>query len=351
MDNITDFPDINSTRDQAAQWLVKIDQRPLNQEETEAFQAWIKQSHLHREYFFKLVNNWDSMVILEQLAEILPLSELEASPKKSNMESKGHWFANYPIPLSAAMVIVVCVLAVLTFSKPDVTTEESYVTEVGERKSYQLNDGSSITLNTDSVVRVNYSESKRTVKLLRGEVNFDVAKDKQRPFVVYAGGGMLWAVGTSFNVRFTTGLVDVTVTEGTVKVFSNVAARTVQPALVVATPPNDTQQEAILVAGDTVQYREQLEPQKPLTAETIKRKVAWRAGTLIFRGETLEAALKEIERYTDQDLIIIDPSISNIRIGGHYKVDDIDALIASLSLSLNIKTEKIDNRRIHLSAK
>ena len=49
--------------------------------------------------------------------------------------------------------------------------------------------------------RVDYRGDNRIVRLSRGEVNFDVAKDPHRPFVVYAGDGLVWAVGTAFNVR------------------------------------------------------------------------------------------------------------------------------------------------------
>ena len=74
-----------------------------------------------------------------------------------------------------------------------------------------------LTLNTDSELSVDYSGDNRIIHLSRGEVNFDVAKDPHRPFVVYAGDGLVWAVGTAFNVRLIEDSVDLTVTEGRVK--------------------------------------------------------------------------------------------------------------------------------------
>ena len=70
---------------------------------------------------------------------------------------------------------------------------------------------------------IDYRQDQRSIILHRGEAGFDVAKNKQRPFVVYAGEGMVWAVGTAFNVNYRESYVDVVVSEGKVKVFSDIA--------------------------------------------------------------------------------------------------------------------------------
>src|SRR3546814_16085472 len=71
----------------------------------------------------------------------------------------------------------------------------------GERRTVRLADGTAITLNTDSAVRVGYVADRRLVRLLRGQALFEVAKDPHRPFVVQAGAKQITALGTIFEVR------------------------------------------------------------------------------------------------------------------------------------------------------
>jgi transmembrane sensor len=68
------------------------------------------------------------------------------------------------------------------------------------------------------------------VDLAQGEAWFQVAKAPDRPFTVTAGRVRVQAVGTAFNVRRAGVGVDVVVTEGTVKVWSEGA----EPQLVKA---------------------------------------------------------------------------------------------------------------------
>src|SRR6202011_1589324 len=98
--------------------------------------------------------------------------------------------------------------------------ETRFQTAIGERAAVGLPDGSSIDLNTNSRVWVDYTERRRVIRLERGEAFFKVAHDTQRPFWVHAGDSWVRAVGTAFNVYLRpTGPV-VTVSEGTVNVVS-----------------------------------------------------------------------------------------------------------------------------------
>src|SRR5690606_23248529 len=74
-------------------------------------------------------------------------------------------------------------------------------TALGEVLRLPLADGSAVTLNSASEIRVDFSASHRQIDLLRGEALFDVARDVRRPFVVAADGVEVVAVGTSFSVH------------------------------------------------------------------------------------------------------------------------------------------------------
>ncbi len=90
---------------------------------------------------------------------------------------------------------------------------------VGHQLTATLDDGSTIQLNTDTRIELQYSSRERTVRLQRGEAHFAVAPDAERPFVVVAGSGVVRAVGTEFNVYLSDGnQTEVTVTEGIVEI-------------------------------------------------------------------------------------------------------------------------------------
>jgi Fe2+-dicitrate sensor, membrane component len=108
-------------------------------------------------------------------------------------------------------------------------------------------------------------------------------------------------------------------------------------------------EEALLIAGEVVRYSEVIESLDIVRAEDIRRKLAWQHGALIFKGESLDQAVAEISRYTDKHIIITDPFLAKLRVGGHYKTDDIEALFASLGQGLQIRVDH-QGDRILLSA-
>src|SRR5690606_12600450 len=93
-----------------------------------------------------------------------------------------------------------------------------YRTAVGERLAVTLDDGSVLTLNTDSRALVQYGDGIRGVTLEKGQALFEVAKNPELPFVVTAAGRKVTALGTAFDVRVTDDRLAVTLIEGRVAV-------------------------------------------------------------------------------------------------------------------------------------
>ena len=98
-------------------------------------------------------------------------------------------------------------------------------------------------------------------------------------------------------------------------------------------------------------YKETIISKESLQAPLLDKKLSWQRGSLFFQGETLEQAMLEIARYTDQHLVIIDASIRDTRVGGRFKTDDINGLLQSLVKSLNIKMEEGEGSQLLFSAK
>ena len=347
---ITEFSAKASIKQEAGAWIVKIDQGQLSSEQAAELHQWMGKSDYHRSYLEKLAHNWDCMSILQELADLFPL---QPSSQSSGLGGKPSVLARLKSRLAklqnpsiwgSALAAFALVAILITSQQPN-----QFATEIGQQASYQLPDGTTVFLNTNSQLKVDYSQDRRRVYLIKGEAHFDVAKNPQRPFMVYAGEGMVWAVGTAFNVRYISNnnnrYVDVTVTEGTVKVFADL-----EPPASYDPKPTQASQEQLVDAGKSVQYSKVIKATQSTLPPVLEQKLAWQQGALIFKGETLQQAIQEIARYTDKELIITDPTIKSIRVGGHYKTDDIDGLLVSISESLDIKLER-KGSQLYLSSR
>ena len=95
-------------------------------------------------------------------------------------------------------------------------------TPVGGTHHVTLPDGTRVQLNTDTALRIDYSDTLRRVVLLRGEIMIATAHDPVRPFEVDTAEGRLRALGTRFNVRSLDGETTLAVFEGAVQAhFAN----------------------------------------------------------------------------------------------------------------------------------
>ena len=198
-----------------------------------------------------------------------------------------------------------------------------FATGKGETKVVALKDGSVVTLNTASEIRVSYSDTLRGVELVQGEALFDVARNKTRPFVVIAGDTNVRAVGTSFTVRrLEASPVQVLVREGTVEV-----SKPETDAAPVRLSAN-SMAEAPLARGAEIAARAVLPAQ-------LHRQLAWQTGQIAFEGETLAQAAAEFARYSDTRIVIDDPVLAREEIAGLFKATDPVGFAQTIALSLN----------------
>lgn len=204
----------------------------------------------------------------------------------------------------------------------DLKSGDVYSTGVGEFHRVPLSDGSTVSINTNSEVRVRYSSSLRRVELVRGEALFEVASNPARPFDVAANGTTVRAVGTAFSVRLhedaSDKKVDVVVSEGRVAI--NPPSRQTYTAGTVATVRNGRVTATTIHAAD------------------ITSKLAWTDRRLVFQGEKLSDVVEEINRYNLRQFEVADPDIASLRIGGTFMATDPDGFARALDKSLGIKS-------------
>ncbi len=88
-----------------------------------------------------------------------------------------------------------------------------------------------------------------------------------------------------------------------------------------------------------------------LKQDDLDQQLAWRRGMLMFAGEPLSAVMAEVNRYTSLDIEIIDEQIADIRIGGHFKVAETDAMLNALEMSFGIQVTRPSENTVHLALK
>ena len=198
-----------------------------------------------------------------------------------------------------------------------------YQTPIGAVETVSIIDGSRVTLNTDTAIRVALSEGERRIQLDRGEAYFEVAKDAHRPFVVRAGTVSVTAVGTQFSVRRQGLDTLVIVTEGVVRVQGHGGASAPAPQAVTA-----GQSARITEAGLLIQN----EPEP-----RVEEQLSWRTGVLVFRDARLENAVAEFNRYNARKILIADPALKDLRVAGSFKATSTDAFVHLLEQAFPLR--------------
>ena len=215
--------------------------------------------------------------------------------------------------------------------------ETRYATTTAGYERARLADGSTLELNTASAARVQFTAAERRVELESGEAHFEVAHDTARPFIVSAGGVAVRAVGTAFNVRFVSGAVEVTVTEGKVEVGS--ALSTSGPTLVAAN------QRLALPLAPAVAPPPAIEP---LSAADVRAVLAWQRRVTDFSDTPLAEVTAHFNRHNVLQLVITDPALGSRRIGGIFALDDVEAFVRLLERDGIIRAKREgDTIRLH----
>jgi transmembrane sensor len=198
----------------------------------------------------------------------------------------------------------------------------------GGQYTITLPDGTSVWLNSQSSLTfpVTFKGAERKVSLT-GEAYFEVAKNKQMPFIVHTGNADVKVLGTHFNVKayLEENAVKTTLLEGSVS-FSNSSSS------VLLTPGEQGLAE---VAGGKITQKK----------VNINQVMAWKSGYFIFREDDIHDIMKQISRWYDVD-VEYRGNLSNIKFGGTYsKNKDITELLKGLELT-GLVHFKIEGRRV-----
>ena len=318
--------------EEAIYWVSKLHSGQVGHEEKLAFSEWLNRSQAHEHAFDEINATWSSLGKAEYLPDVQEeLGQLSQQPKKSSRRTLVY-------ALQAACFVLVLIGGFSYFSayertqpatvSPADVVQLRHETAAGEDRLVELPDGSTIHLNTRSSIEVRYSQARREVVLLKGEAHFEVMPDKSRPFVVKISRTSVTAVGTAFNIFKRANESTVTITEGVVRVVGQ----------------GDEQAEGMLVPAhrkvnlidDSIQAIEDT---------SAIEETAWQQKQIIFRSETIDVVIKELNRYLEKTVVIQDPTIKSLRLTGTFDLKDPEAVLKALILSYNLEETNIQGYR------
>jgi transmembrane sensor len=317
--------------EEAAAWIWRMDSRVPGGADPEGFEVWLRQDPRHRRAYEELTKVWDTLNGLPdpQHAQLLPT------------RSRSRWW----LAAAAALVATVGGVSWLLYKGNETQT---LATAVGQHRNIALSDGTVVTLNTNTIIETNFSRNARQIYLRKGEAHFEVVQDRSRPFLVHAGDAVVRAIGTEFEVRLRTDRhVDVLVNEGRVEVepdASNLqqrAAGTNATAIAVVTVRAVSAGQQLSTA--TTNYSV-----IPISAEQLSSELAWRDGAVVFDSAPLSEAITEIQRYTDARIIISDPTIGTLPVGGRFKTDDLQGFLDGLEAALPVKIRRTSDGLVYV---
>lgn len=368
----------NTLHQQACLWIAKLNGEPSSHELAQ-FRAWMAQSPAHKAEMRRLAQLWQDLNVLTELAVT---EETPATASRTFFTALLTTIKRQLIPWKLPLFASAAAITLAVFIVPLLTGDHStYSTGIGEQQRITLSDGSSVLLNTNSQLTVDYTSEARNITLTKGQAHFDVMPDKLKPFNVYAGQGIVRAVGTAFSVYLKPEQLEVTVTEGTIE-LSAIEPSAIEPSADKTPPrePSANQQLtasgqptatvatniatniptmptikplARVTAGQNVTLNHAsrtIEAIETVDAPAIVQKLAWHQGLIRFSGDPLQEVVAEVSRYSGLSIVITDPEIRDMRIGGFFKVGETEKMLQALETSFGLQVTRLDNNVVQIAA-
>jgi len=302
---------------EAATWIARLHGPSRSPEMEQGLREWLSRSAAHRHAFEKCTDVWQEVAGVS-VADVYA----GAAARSLNAAlADERWWARMRWPLVGFMALLIAAAA---FAAHRWWGVDVYATKVGEQQLVVLEDGTRISLNTDTQVRVDIDSDLRSVRVEGGEAIFEVAKDPNRPFVVRAADSEVLAIGTLFTVRLPGRSSErrdeplaVTLIEGQISVRS--VAGEAGNGMVLLTP-------VTMKAGERLVLGKTRGPSIAAAVQHLDRPqldqlVAWKRGEVVFDNVSLPEAVTEMNRYTRTPMVLIGDS-SALRVSGLYQTSD-----------------------------
>ncbi len=280
----------------ATDWLFRLQAAPADAALRQAHRDWLAADAAHLQAWLAVQQTW---TVTGRMKPDMAGSAAVApfTPSRKGARRQTRIFA-------AVAALAACAALALLGPRILLHLDSDAATATAENTVLHLADGSTVTLGGDSAVRADVAGSHhRRATLLRGEAHFQIAPDRQRPFVIDAGPVQVTVVGTAFDVTLDAQSVSVAVASGVVDVRAGDAA------------------PARLAAGERVAIA------RGTGAATLARVApedvgAWRQQRLVLHDLPLPEAIARLGRYHRGEIVTLAEGLERQRISGVFDLED-----------------------------
>jgi transmembrane sensor len=300
----------------AASWFVR-NRQDHSSAERKAFEQWVSVPE-HAKAYHAFEQLWADLAELQQQNKPVPIT-LRRKP-------------NAWRPALAIAAALVCAVLAFNLGTPHGLYQRQITAQAKGARTFTLPDGSTLTVNANTRLRIDFDGQQRQVYLDQGQLYLEVAADKERPLWVHAGAGTVRVVGTGFDVRRTEKQLVVSVAHGQVAFAPN----NTPPTLLGA-----QQQAALDLASGTLQQQTLADGQ---VAE-------WRSGHLSFRNRELASLVDELNLYRARPVLLADTKLGRFKVSGNLDINDPDALISALPVLIPVKTVTLPDGQLRIEAR
>ena len=337
MGDVHRLPSTGDTEREASAWFARMHADDVSVDDGARFEAWLRAHPCNAKAYAELSDTWQELVKSGPLVRAVHFGQV-MNAASTPPAPRRRW----AVAAVAAGIGAIVLGGAWNLYKQN--EESGFQTAIGKQAAVALPDGSSFDLNTNSRVWVDYSQRVRVVRLERGEAFFKVAHDTQRPFWVRAGNSWVRAVGTAFNVYLRPTGVEVTVSEGTVKVVN---AASDEP------PPSDTavtNPAASVTAGEQVDVQAHADVIHELNSAQLSRLLAWRKSSLYFQDQPLGEVVNELMRYTTLKIELDDDALRQLPVGGTFQTspEGAEALLTLLHDGFGTTIRRDGQGHVHI---
>ncbi|MGU9856392.1 FecR family protein [Pseudomonas sp. LF245] len=298
-----DIEDSDSIDAQAASWFAR-NHADTDRADRKAFAAW-QAEPAHARAYAEFEQLWADLAQLQQLNKPVALPQRKPSVWR---------------PALAVAAAVICAVLATHIGAPRELYHSQVAAHAKGMRTLNLPDGSTLYVNANTQLRVDFNAHQRIVHLDKGQLYIEVAPDKERPLFVQAGEANVRVVGTGFDVRRSQQQLVVSVAHGQ-----------------VAFAPDAKNPVALLGAQQraTYSYAKGTLQQQTLNAEEV---ADWRSGHLSFRNRELASLIDELSLYRPQAPLQVSQAVAQLKVSGNLDVNDPDALLNALPALLPVKT-------------
>jgi transmembrane sensor len=299
----SDGDEPTSVRAEAAEWFAKM-RGPDAPALAQQFATWRSARTENEEAYALIARRWDQSAFLTH----------SSLGRSRDLDRAAIWPRRSTVRFAAAAAVLLLVLGSLAvgadwrWPEGRAGAGTGYISTGRDLRTVALPDGSHVTLDAGSAIRLSYSGTVRRVRLVDGRARFNIISQAGSPFVVDVDRGSVVGDAGQFDVGLADGKVNVRLWRGLLRVSAN------------RSPVNQVEgRSRRLTSGQQLIFRPLQALPRPTTASP--QDMNWTQGMLSFDRESLGEAAAMINRYNSVRIKIA-PPIANLRISGGFHASD-----------------------------